>query len=75
MILTIGLLKHPLRRCLGWATPTRLEMMVKGDVYDGLRQRKTYRSVLVLAIAYPKLRLGFKTVARIITIKFQVRMK
>ncbi|MEH1961458.1 MAG: hypothetical protein V7L05_16555 [Nostoc sp.] len=25
-------------------------MMGKGDVYDGLRQRKTYRSVLVLAM-------------------------
>jgi hypothetical protein len=31
--------------------------------------------ILLLAIAYAKLRLGFKTVARIITIKFQVRMK
>ncbi|MEH2115376.1 hypothetical protein [Nostoc sp.] len=56
------------RRCLRRATPTRFEMMGKGD-------RKTYRSVLVLAIVYPKLRLGFKTVARIITIKFPVRMK
>ncbi|MEH2050120.1 hypothetical protein [Nostoc sp.] len=29
------------RRCLRRATRTRLEMMGKGDVYDGLRLRKT----------------------------------
>jgi hypothetical protein len=43
--------------CVGVARRRhRAQMMGKGD-------RKTYRSVLVLAIAYPKLRLGFKTVA------------